>query len=157
MHRVNLIVGVLLLGFSALFYFYLIPTQIVTTIPQDQIVGIALRPEFLPRISILLFAFLSVVFTVDALRHREDDLVEGASGRSLFQVGVVFLIGCIYNYALELVGFVASSPFFLAALIMFFGTMNWRYVVPVAVLLPLALRYFFWLGFEVILPEGSIW
>lgn len=157
MRRIDLITGVLFLIFSAFCIFYLIPQHIVDSIPQDQVTRAALRPTFVPYIAIALFALLSLFLVLDVFRPGREDKDIDTSGQSLYQVGVVFVIVYIYTYALELVGFLVSSPFFLAILIVFFGTRNWRHFAPVSILLPVFISYLFWLGFTVILPEGSLW
>ena len=70
---------------------------------------------------------------------------------------MVFAVGVVYVFALEWFGFYASSPVFLAVLLMFFGTRDWRYVVPVSLLVPVGMERFFWHAFKVILPEGSVY
>ena len=157
MRIADLVTGLISLAFSALYFFYLIPVHIVSSIPQEQVSRAALRPTFLPYLAIVLFALLSSLLIMSTFRQWERRNKMGTNGRSLFQVGVVFVIAYAYTYALELVGFLISSPIFLAALVMFFGTRNLRLVVPVAVLFPLIVNYFFWIGFTVVLPEWSLW
>ena len=74
----------------------------------------------------------------------------------LVAVVVVFAVVFLYTYALELLGFAIVSPVFLAILMWFMGLRGWRLIVPVALLLPVFLTYFFWYSFYVILPEGSL-
>jgi hypothetical protein len=72
-----------------------------------------------------MFAFVSVLLAGSALRDRSGtDLMPGSSGRSFFQALVVFVVGVVYVFALEFLGFYASSPVFLAILLMFFGTQD---------------------------------
>ena len=71
-------------------------------------------------------------------------------------MGVIFLGTYAYIYALKWVGFLPASPIYMAGLIILLGMRNWRYVAPISFLFPIALHYFFWLGMEVILPEGSL-
>ena len=157
MNRVNFSVAVLFIVFSLVYYFYLIPTQIQSSVSVNEFAGRIVLPETFPQMTIGLFAFVSVLFAGNALREREgSEPMPGMNWRSSYQALVVFAVGVVYVFALEWVGFYASSPVFLAVLLMFFGTRDWRYVVPVSLLVPVGMERFFWHAFKVILPEGSV-
>ncbi|MAE06851.1 MAG: hypothetical protein CMH76_11005 [Nitrospinae bacterium] len=156
MRLADLSTGVLFLVFSVVAYFYLIPTQIVLSIPEDHLGPSALRPDFLPRQTVLLFGFLAVFLISSAIREKEPEDAPWTERRRLYQVVVVFAVVFLYTYALELLGFAIVSPVFLAILMWFMGLREWRLIVPVALLLPVFLTYFFWYSFYVILPEGSL-
>ncbi len=157
MNRVNFAVGVLFICFSLVYYFYLIPTQIISSVTENEYAGRIFRAETFPQMAIMLFAFVSALLALNALRERGgSEVMPGTDRRALYQAFVVFSVGVFYIYGLQLFGFAISSPFFLAVLVMFFGTRDWRYVVGVALLVPPAVNYFFWYSFKVILPEGSV-
>ncbi len=157
MRKADILTGTLCLIFSVGYYFYLVPAHIIFSIPQEQVTRLALRADFIPRLVILFFAFLSVFLVLGALRQTEEGSAESVSRQSYFQVVVVFVIAYAYTYCLEFAGFLLSSPIFLAVLISYMGTRTLRLVAPVAALLPVFVYYLFWLGFRVSLPEGSIW
>lgn len=157
MRKADLITGGLFLTFSVVYLFYLIPEYIVFSVPQGEITRAALRPNFLPRIFIIIFAVLSVLLIWVSFYERVDQDEPPLSSRLILLAGAVFALAYVFTYALEYVGFLSSSPVFLAALIMYFGTRDWRLVVPVVVLLPLGVNSLFWYVFGVQLPQGSIW
>ncbi len=157
MNRSNLLVGVLFVVFSLVYYFYLVPTQIILSTSESEFAGRIFRPETFPQIAIGIFGLVSVLLVVSALRERgTPELMPGSSGRSSFQVFFVFILAVVYVYALEWFGFHLTSPFFLAILIIYFGTRDWRFVAPVSLLTPLIIERFFWFSFKVILPEGEL-
>lgn len=157
MNRTNFAVGIGFILFSLVYYFYLIPTQITSSVTVNEYAGRIFRAETFPQFAIMLFAFVSVLFAVSALRDRGgSDAPSGTDRRGFYQAVFVFAVGVLYIYGLQVIGFAISSPFFLAVLIMFFGTRDWRYVAGVALLVPPAVNYFFWFSFKVILPEGTI-
>jgi hypothetical protein len=157
MNKTNFIVGIVFVCFSLVYYFYLIPTQIISSVSESEFAGKIFRPETFPQLAIMLFGLISVLLSGHALRDREEAGAKpGLSGRALYQSLVVFAVGIAYVYSLQWFGYYASSPVFLAVLIMFFGTRDWRYVVPVALLVPVGIERFFWLSFKVILPEGEL-
>ncbi len=157
MNRTNLVVGIGFLLFSLVYFFYLIPTQIISSVTVNEYAGRIFHAETFPQFAIVLFAFVSALLAVSALRERgSSDVLPGSDRRGFYQAAVVFAVGVFYIYGLQVFGFAISSPFFLAVLIMFFGTRDWRYVVGVALLVPPAVNYFFWYSFKVILPEGIV-
>lgn len=157
MNRTNLIVGIVFFFFSLVYYFYLIPTQIISSTAESEFAGRVFRPETFPQITIGIFALVSVLLAGNALRDRgAPEFMPGSSRRSSFQALFVFILAVVYVYALEWFGFYLTSPIFLAILIIFFGTRDWRFVVPVALLTPFLIERFFWLSFKVILPEGEL-
>lgn len=157
MNRTNLVVGIVFFIFSLIYYFYLIPTQIISSTAESEFAGRVFRPETFPQFTIAIFGLVSVLLAGNALRERgAPELMPGSSRRSSFQAFFVFILTVVYIYALEWFGFHLSSPFFLAILIIFFGTRDWRFVAPVALLTPVVIERFFWFSFKVILPEGEL-
>ena len=157
MNRTNLVVGVVFFFFSLFYYFYLIPTQIILSTSESEFAGRIFRPETFPQITIALFGLISVLLAGNALREKGTlEVMPGSSRRSSFQALFVFILAVVYVYALEVFGFHLTSPIFLAILIIFFGTRDWRFVAPVALLTPVIIERFFWFSFKVVLPEGEI-
>ncbi|MBT3349866.1 MAG: tripartite tricarboxylate transporter TctB family protein [Nitrospinaceae bacterium] len=157
MNRTNLIVGIVFFLFSLVYYFYLIPTQIVLSTAESEFAGRIFRPETFPQITIAIFGFVSVLLAGNALREKgEPEFMSGQSRRSSLQAFFVFILAVVYVYALEWFGFHLTSPIFLAVLIIFFGTRDWRFVAPVALLTPVVIERLFWFSFKVVLPEGEL-
>ncbi len=156
MRRLNIGAGLAFLVFSAVYYFYLIPTQIEVAGGVGNYTGI-LKPDYFPRIAILCFAAFSAILLWQGIRQIENvPVFANVSDRPLVQVGVVVVVTAIFTVALKYLGYTISTPFFLVALMVFYGTRDWRYLVPVAILVPIGLDLFFWHSFKVILPEGIL-
>ena len=157
MNRTDLAVGIVFIIFSFIYYFYLIPTQIISSTAQSEFAGRIFRPETFPQITIAIFALVSVLFAGNALREKGAlESMPGSNRRSSLQALFVFILTVVYVYALEWLGFHLTSPIFLAILIIFFGTRDWRFVAPVALLTPVVIERLFWFSFKVILPEGEL-
>ena len=157
MNRTNFIVGIVFIIFSFFYYFYLIPTQIISSTAESEFAGRIFRPETFPQITIAIFGLVSVLLAGNALRKTgTPELMPGSSRRSSFQALFVFILAVVYVYALEWFGFHLTSPIFLAILIIFFGTRDWRFVAPVALLTPVVIERLFWFSFKVMLPEGEL-
>ncbi|MBE17199.1 MAG: hypothetical protein CMH79_00395 [Nitrospinae bacterium] len=157
MNRKDLSVGIIFVLFSMIYFFYLIPTQIISSFSESEFAGRVFRPETFPQITICIFGFVSLLLVADTLRNKvEEKAVPSSNKRPFFQAAVVFFASTVYVYLLEWLGFHLSSPFFLAFLIFFYGTRNWRIIIPVALFVPFSIERFFWISFKVMLPEGEL-
>ena len=156
MRKADVYTAVVFLIYSAVGFFYIIPTQIQYSIPPEDVSNAVFLPTFFPTSSVVLFALVSLMLLLGALRRKEAGGREIATKRALLQVGAVFVACYAYVQSLAYFGFLLSSPVFLAALMMFMGTRDWRYVVPIAVLFPIGVNYFFWFSFQLALPSGSL-
>ncbi len=156
MRTADLITGVIFILFSVFAFAYLIPHQIVSSIPIDASTPAVLRPEFFPQLTMALFAFTCLFMMASALKNNSKARVWTDAKGALSKVGAVFALTLLYVQALKIVGFSWASPFFMAAAIGLLGIRDWRLIASTAILFPLFLTYFFWWSFQVILPEGSL-
>lgn len=156
MRKADVCAAIVFLLYSVVGFFYIIPTQIQYAIPPEDVSNAVFLPTFFPTSSVVVFALVSVMFLFGALRRSEGRPQALASKRALLQVCAVFAACYVYVESMAYFGFLLSSPVFLAALMMFMGTRDWRYVAPMAVLFPVGVNYFFWFAFKLALPQGSL-
>lgn len=152
--------SVFLILFSLIAYFYIIPTQIITSIPIDKSTPAVLHPDFFPRLTIVILFLVSFVLLFSTFKEElKDKTEEGPDpdrNKSLLRVIAVFILIYLYVVGLKYIGFSLMSPVFMTIVILLLGVRDWRYVFSMAVLFPLVLNYSFWYTFKVILPEGEI-
>ena len=157
MNTKDFTVAVFFFVFSLVYFFHFIPTQIISSFAENEFAGRIFRPETFPQLTISIFGFVSLLLVGDTLRNRvKIETTSSTSARPFYQALIVFLAATVYVYLLEWLGFHLSSPFFLAFLMFFYGTRNFRIVIPVALLVPISIERFFWLSFKVMLPEGEL-
>lgn len=156
MRKADLITGVAFLVFTIAAFAYIIPYQIVSSIPIDESTPAVLRPEFFPQFTMVLFAVTCILMMGAALKNLSGNRLWDDAKGSLTRVFAVFALTLLYVQALKLLGFAYTSPFFMAAFIYMLGIRDWRLIASTAILFPLFLTYFFWFSFQVILPEGSL-
>ena len=156
LRKADICTGIIFLLYSFFGFFYIIPTQIQFSIPPDDVTNAVFLPTFFPTSSIVLFGLVSLMLLYGAFKKNEEEAQEITNKRALMQVCVVFIFCYVYVQGLSYFGFLLSSPFFLAGLIIFMGTRDWRYVVAVSILFPVAVNYFFWFSFKLALPQGSL-
>ncbi len=156
MRKADIYTAVVFLVFSAVGFFYIIPTQIQYSIPPEEVSNAVFLPTFFPNSTIATFALVSAMFLFGALRRSEAGGQTITSKKALLQVCVVFALCYVYVESLAYFGFLVSTPVFLAILIMMMGTRDWRYVASMSILFPIFVNYFFWFAFKLALPQGSL-
>ena len=115
-----------------------------------------LRPEALPSLNIGVFVVFSLVMTYQAIRSRNETLLD-LNIRSFGKVIFVVIWSFIYTFLLPIFGFLLISPVFMAVLILAVGLRNWMFVLGVSILMPVFLDTVFFQTFQIILPEGALW
>jgi hypothetical protein len=73
-------------------------------------------------------------------------------------LGDIFLTIFVYLYinAIQLLGFITITPFFLAALMWISGARKWREILLVSIASTIGIYLFFQKIFKVILPQGTL-
>lgn len=150
--------GIFFLIFSAVYYFYLTPNFIADPMRDSdrQKIPWALLPEMLPQLTIGAFSVTSLVLTVQAYRSKSGSLLDLELGSTL-KVLVIVALTLIYLYLLPLLGFLLTTPVFMALLIAMFGIRNWFLIAAISIIMPVVLDYSFYQMFKLILPEGKLW
>ena len=154
--KADVCTAVVFLLYSLIGFFYIIPTQIQYAIPPEEVSNAVFLPTFFPTSAVVTFGLVSLVFLFGALKRNEVGAQVITSKRALLQVCAVFVLCYVYVESMAYFGFLASSPVFLAILVTFMGTRDWRYVVSMSILFPIVVNYFFWFAFKLALPEGSL-
>ncbi len=108
MRKADVYTAVVFLIYSAVGFFYIIPTQIQYSIPPEDVSNAVFLPTFFPTSSVVLFALVSLMLLFGALRRKEAGGRQIATKRALLQVGVVF-VAC-YAYVQSLAYFFFWLP-----------------------------------------------
>ena len=150
--------GVSFLIFSLVYVFYITPNFVTNPLNDASMQTMAwtLRPEALPSLNIGVFVVFSLVMTYQAIRSRNETLLD-LNIRSFGKVIFVVIWSFIYTFLLPIFGFLLISPVLMAVLILAFGLRNWMFVLGVSILMPVFLDTVFFQTFQIILPEGALW
>jgi putative tricarboxylic transport membrane protein len=148
--RGDVIAAALCLGFGLAGYFLIIPNAVYV---PPAFVGTANSPAFLPKMVCMILAGLSTVYlikSVIALRR------ESSQGRAPIAdwalAGAMALICIVYVVAIMLVGLTIASAACVAGAIVFFGERRLSIIVPIAIIGPAVLWYFFVKIANILLP-----
>ena len=144
--------GLILIAFTLLVYFVLIPTQI----PPDRM---GLSSSFFPKFSVIVIAGLSVILFFKALFSKNsegEEVIFRMAKESAIRAVTIFSFMVSYMFLLHLIGFLISTPLFLAILLYYSGQRSWCVILPLIILVPAVLYAFFTFGMKLVLPQGIL-
>lgn len=167
-HELYTGIGVVLL--SILGYFVAIPAGIV--VPESVDIR-ALSPDFWPVIVVFVLGLSGVGLTVQGLaetgliggrkrskdgdqidRRSEDTSDEYTFGKAALRVVVFMVILFAIYFAIPFIGMVAATIPAIMFLSWYAGEKRWKIIIPLAVVLPLILYFFFVYVANVPIPNG---
>ncbi len=152
----NLVVGLIFLVFSIIFYFFIIPTQI----QESSGMPAALSPSLFCRISLIFLMLLSLILIVISQHQTEtaesrQELEEENRGnniRGLVSVSVAIL----YIVLISTLGFFTSTTLVVLFFTLYFGSRNWKLITLTLVILLPFIYLLFVKGLNVVLPSGLL-
>ena len=142
--------AIVLVIFSLVVYFVLIPLQI----PPDRL---GLSSSFFPKISIILIAFLSIAlffksrFSATAAEKEKISLLSKEEAK---RVGNIFALMCLYILLLRFLGFFIATPLILGLMLYYCGQRKKMVFWPVIIFLTASIYIVFEYGMKLMLPCG---
>lgn len=149
MKKANICVSVVILMFAA-FYAYLTTKLPARNLPNT--LGIDFMPWLLVSILTILSIWLLLQNALNKSREKFDPSLSIKEG-----LGVLLLTVLVYAYvkAMELFGFIWTTPVFLSLLMVITGSRKWKEIVIVSIVSSLCIYMFFQKIFIVVLPSGK--
>ncbi|MBU4566127.1 MAG: tripartite tricarboxylate transporter TctB family protein [Desulfarculus sp.] len=146
--RSELSIATVLIGFSMLNYFYLIPTQVVAE---------GSSPVYPALINTMLLCF-SLAYLgegVRSWRKQRQAQSEGTGGGKKLMVRplAMLVVTGAWVLSMEQLGFIISTFAFLMIASRIFGSKSWGKTLILSVAMPLII-YFVFRGLNALLPEG---
>jgi putative tricarboxylic transport membrane protein len=152
-----------LMAFFMMTLFLVIPQGIY--VPGNLRIRV-MSPAFFPRVVTIFLIFMSGVLLAQTLIARkkkargpavsaEEKASEDLTKRIL-RIPVAIVLLFFYYAAVTWIGLLFSSMIFLLAFSLLYGERRFRIIVPLAVVLPIALYYFFTRVAHIPLPKGIL-
>ena len=118
----------------------------------------ALSPSYYPRIIAICLSILGLVITVRAYLAPPPNDDDGAEERpdAIQRIAVIFGLLLAMALVLTTLGFIVTTTFALGAAIWFAGERNYGLIIAMAVLIPLALYFFFLKVAGIPIPLGVL-
>lgn len=155
MHSKNFWAGMVMLLLGLAVILLLIPIGVDE---PRRIKYAALSPSYYPRIIAICLSLLGLVITVRSVVAPPTDTAEESENRpDAFQrIAVVFGILLAMALVLTTLGFIVTTALALGAAIWFAGERNYVLIVSMAILIPLALYFFFLKVAGIPIPLGVL-
>jgi len=150
MKKANIIASIVIVIFTG-FYGYLISQLPARNLPNT--LGSAFMPWLL---AVLLFSLSACLLITTVVRGTREDSSANFSLKEGFSI--IFLTVFVYVYvkAIQVLGFIAITPLFLAALMWISGARKWKEIIILSIVSTLGIYLFFQKIFKVILPHGTL-
>lgn len=146
-------VGLVLLGGSILFYFYVIPVQV----RGYKGGGIALLPSFIPGLTIISIIVLSALVLLDSILKRADRADQNREAKMIRPRSIlVFATIAGSVYLIDFLGYVIGTSITLSLLLFCFGVRDWKTFLLMVIGVTAALYFLFQRLANVMLPPGRI-
>jgi hypothetical protein len=116
-----------------------------------------LGPGFWPKFILISMMILSFLVAIDAFRARkkstkEKEAVKSAGSRIRFFSALILIIA--YFFLMNIVGFIALTPFFLIAFMILLGEKSWSWMIILSVGMTILIILAFTQAMYVPLPRG---
>lgn len=154
MQKANFISGVILSAFSLWMLVYAIPVH------TGEGFDYGLSPAGLPKVMAVAILVLALIQTFTHIplkskrpKEKDPDGFDSSHGTFLLKIGVLFTLTLV---SMNLAGFLTASIFFMLVFQYLCGQRNYLLLIPLAVFVPLTLKYAFWYGMGILLPTGSL-
>lgn len=149
--RYELSLAIVLIGFSMLNYFYLIPTQVVAE---------GSSPVYPALINTMLLCF-SLAYLAEGVRcwrkekaeQEEGGACSTGGGKLMLRPLLTLVVTGAWVLSMEYLGFIISTFIFLMLASRIFGSTNWGKTMILSVAMPLIISFVF-RGLNALLPEG---
>lgn len=153
-HRGDVVAAASCLGVGLAGYFLVIPNAVYV---PPAFVDTANSPAFLPKLVCILLTGLSVTYLLKSLTALRGEPAQGhASPADWGLAGAMTLICIVYVGAIMLVGMTIASAACVAGAIALFGERRLAVIVPIAIVLPTLLWYFFVTLANILLPTPAL-
>ena len=147
----DFILGITLLVLALLAIFVIIPAGIDS--PGEVNIR-ALAPDFWPNIVMTFMAIIGLIIAIQAYTTGKKTKQKTPTDTRYWRAIIAIILLFIYYWLLQRLGFVVASCIALLAFCLLAGERRLYYVMPLAVLLPLLLFYFFTHVATVAIPLG---
>ena len=161
----NLVLAIVLIFFSVVLLFVVIPSQINE---PSYIKSKYLSPAFVPRVFTVYLGLMAFVLFFRSISHLKisssrkavqsvgKETPTAAGRREQWIAVFIWISCCFFILAIEFFGILIPSILFLGALMVFFGQKKWFLVLSIMILVPLLLYLFLHDIAKVQFPKGIL-
>ena len=145
------ILGMVLLAFSIVLLFEIIPLQVV----DPKVPGTFIAPDFFPKALAIILIFLSVLLIYHGQTISADSDPDGErriTGPTLTSVALIF----IAIWAIRWVGMMPAACIAMILLMRLFGYQDWKKAIMISVGFIIVMFVFFEMTANISIPRGAL-
>lgn len=150
MKKANIIVSLVLISFTGVYAYFTsrLPTR---NLPNT------LGSDFMPwLLATILFVLSGCLLITNALGKTREIFEPKIALKEVVSVIVLTVFVYVYVNAIQLIGFLTITPFFVAALMWISGARKWKQILIISAVSTVGIYLFFQKVFRVILPQGTL-
>ncbi len=150
MKKANIIVSLVLISFTGVYAYFTsqLPTR---NLPNT------LGPDFMPwLLATILFILSGCLLIINVLGKTRENFEPKLALKEVVSVIVLTVFVYVYVNAIQLIGFLYITPFFVAALMWISGARKWKQILIISAVSTVGIYLFFQKVFRVILPQGTL-
>ncbi len=150
MRRANIIVSLVIISFTGVYAYFTsqLPTR---NLPNT------LGSDFMPwLLATILFVLSGCLLLTNAIGKTRENFEPKIALKEVISVIVLTVFVYFYVKAIQLIGFLYVTPFFMAALMWIAGARKWKEILILSAGSTVGIYLFFQKVFKVILPQGTL-
>ena len=150
MRKANIIVSLVIISFTGVYAYFTsqLPTR---NLPNT------LGPHFMPwLLAAILFVLSGCLLIINALGKTRENFEPKIALKEVVSVIVLTVFVYVYVNAIQLIGFLYITPFFVAALMWISGARKWKQILIISAGSTVGIYLFFQKVFRVLLPQGTL-
>ena len=150
MKKANIIVSLVLISFTGVYAYF------TSQLPARNLPN-TLGSDFMPwLLATILFVLSACLLIINALGKTRENFEPKIALKEVVSVIVLTVFVYVYVHAIQLIGFLYITPFFVAALMWISGARKWKQILITSALSTVGIYLFFHKVFRVILPQGTL-
>jgi hypothetical protein len=150
MKKANIIVSLVLISFTGVYAYF-------TSRLPDRNLPNTLGSDFMPwLLATILFILSGCLLLTNATGRTRENFEPKIAWREVVSVIVLTVFVYFYVKAIQLIGFLYITPFFLAALMWISGARKWKEILILSAVSTVGIYLFFQKVFKVLLPQGTL-
>jgi len=140
------------LGFLGVSLFFLYFSYIQPKAPGLRVTRGGLSPQSFPVFVLWIITFLSILLIIGSILHAPMESIKKIEKNRFIKVSIAIFFSFLYIFLMNTIGYLFSTILMFGVYIFFLGGRNWKIIIPLVIIIPVALYYFFGHFMDVLLP-----
>lgn len=135
------IIGITIISFSLILYFYLIPNFVT----EGQVAD-TMSPRFFPKLGTILIGFGGASLFLSSFVKNRDSCDKDKKIRSVLGPTLLIFAFSVFIFIFYKIGYVYAAPIFISSLMFIFGSRNYINIISISIIVSVAIYIIFTYG-----------